>query len=67
MVQEAFIDCILQQPVKLKLDWIPTVQEIAKTIDQLKHNKITGFNSIFSEIYKYDGPALHVQTSCFFY
>lgn len=61
-LQQAFIKlspgfgCQLpEQPVKIKLDNAPTLQETIKAISQLKSGKAAGLD----EIWKEGGPVLH--------
>ena len=63
-VQDAAILRISQQPVKMELDELPTIDEITKLIEQLKSGKAVGVDGIPPEIWKHGGLMLHTVTNC---
>lgn len=60
-VQEPAILRIPQQPVKMELDELPTIEETTKAIKQLKCSKAAGVYGIPPEIWKHGGPVLHMK------
>ena len=59
VVQDSSVLRIPQQPVKVELDELPSMEEITKAIEQLKSGKAAGVDGIPPEIWKDGGPALH--------
>ena len=59
VVQGPAVLGILQQPLKAKLDELPTVKEITKAIEQLRSGKAVAVDGIPPELWKEEGPESH--------